>query len=631
MYEPLQLGNIVKAPIDRIVTHQNNPAPLSAKYSEIMGVPAKVDDAQVEVLIDLLRSRGYDQSKPLLLRPVGDFLQAVEGNHRFVAMWMLIKVFKEIDQDYIPAIVDEEMSEEDSLVKLYTSNTQRKMDGWRVAQLARLSCVGKGVSQQEYARNIGLLLKDGEPNGSRISRMIKSCDFIDYIATQSSIPELQDVETLIEPKKGLFGSIDRVAEFIHLDEEDWLWIAEFYLRHHMQISSTRRQNLAKTIKDTKALLNRASSYPDRWSEWLRWEYIREEVASQCAASDESHLAKTLLPQLIAEANKAYESDDLPFIYDYQEVTGNRVESKRANLKEEFRFELIKQIQNRGAKFWRLVDVTEAARGVSDRYKFIAEKYANFKKIENTVHIEQEIVAIAAPSTKPVPPSPARSGYVEPLPKLDIEKRIWIEEQYQPKGVASSLREYAFHGSRQYGLILSRLGNSGIEEFFQNTDFIYRCLTPEGLFALILPHAHSPLVIEELQYRVASSSRLYLRKLDGSPCSEDEKPRLAITASSRTLIHQEYEELLLFTTQEDTPMPARSPLPQMALEPIHDILTAFGDPSEAFLDPFAFSGEVVVAAKSLGYRCDYLVQTPVQLDLVSRWCDRTEFPESLFQA
>lgn len=70
---------------------------------------------------------------------------------------------------------------------------------------------------------------------------------------------------------------------------------------------------------------------------------------------------------------------------------------------------------------------------------------------------------------------------------------------------------------------------------------------------------------------------------------------------------------------------------MALEPVHDILTAFGDPNEAFLDPFAFSGEVVVAAKSLGYRCDYLVQNPTQLDLVSRWCDRTEFPESLFKA
>ena len=633
MYEQLPLGSLVKAPIDRIVTHPNNPAPLSEKYSRIMGFPVKVEDAQVEVLIDLLRSQGYNQNKPLLLRPAGDYLQAVEGNHRFVAMWMLTKVHKDIDQDYIPAIVDEEMTEEESLVKLYTSNTQRKMDGWRVARLAQYACTIKGVPQQEYARDIGFFLEGGKPNGSRISKLITSCEFIDYVTQNSPVEELRDAEALTEPKKGLFGSVDRVAEFMYFDQEDWLWIAEFYLRHHMQIPSTRRQKLAKAVKDVKDLLNRASSYPERWSDWLKWEYIREEVASQCAASDESHLAKTLLPQLIAEANKAYDSDDLPFIYEYHEVTGNKVEGKRANLKEEFCAELIKQIQNRSAKFWRLVDVAEAARGVGDRYKFIAEKYANFKKIENTVHIEQEILAISPPKDKAAPAqstSAKTARVAETTPKLDIEKRIWVEEQYQPKGMVSSLKEYVFHGSRQYPLILSRLGNSGMDEFFQNTDFIYRSLAPEGLFVLILPHSHSPIVIEELQYRVGPSSRLYLRRLDGASYSEDEKPRLAITASNRTLIHQEYEELLLLTTQEDTPMPARSPLPRMALEPVHDILTAFGDPNEAFLDPFAFSGEVVVAAKSLGYRCDYLVQNPTQLDLVSRWCDRTEFPESLFK-
>jgi hypothetical protein len=170
----------------------------------------------------------------------------------------------------------------------------------------------------------------------------------------------------------------------------------------------------------------------------------------------------------------------------------------------------------------------------------------------------------------------------------------------------------------------------MEDLFQNEDYIYRMLAEDGVFALILPHRYSLAVINEMECKVSSANRLYLRGLDGGIYSHDEKPRLAIASSSRTLIHQDYEELLLFTTQEDTPLPLRSALPKMALEPLHNILTSFGDANESFLDPFAFSGEVVVAAKSLGYRCDYLVQTPTQLDLVSRWCDRTEFPESLFK-
>jgi hypothetical protein len=632
-YEALPSGSLVKAPIDLIETHPQNPAPISQRYSEILGYPVRVEDAQVESLIELLRAEGYNPNKPMLLRPVSDRLQAVEGNHRFVAMWMLTKVLKEFEQDYIPAIV-EDLSEEDALIKLSTLNTQRRMEGWRLARLAYYTCVEKGMSQPEYAAKVGYVLEGGKPNGPRISKLIQACRFVDYISANSPVEELQDVEVLTEPKNGLFRSVDRVAEFMYFDQEDWLWIAEFYLRHHMQISARQRVNLAKAIKDTKDLLNRSTSYPDRWSQWLRWEYIRGEVASQCAANEESQLAKSLLPQLISEANKTYESDDLPFIHNYHEVTGNRVEERTANLKEEFRTELIKQIEGRSAKFYRLVDVAEAARTVIDRYAFIEQKYENFKKIGNTVHIEQEIVAIAPPTTskpKSTPTTSTRSPITEPKPKLDTEKRVWIEEQYQPKGIVSSLEDYTFHDGKQYGLIFSRLGNSGMEDFFQNTDYIYRTLTEGGVFALILPHKYSFAVIEELEYKVASSSRLHLRGLDGGIYSDDEKPRLAIAASNRTLIHQEYEELLLFTTQDDTPLPLRSPLPRMALEPVHDILTAFGDPNEPFLDPFAFSGEVVVAAKSLGYRCDYLVANPTQLDLVARWCDRTEFPESLFKA
>lgn len=601
----------------------------------MLGYPVRVEDAQVESLIELLRAEGYNPNKPMLLRPVSDRLQAVEGNHRFVAMWMLTKVLREFEQDYIPAIVDETLTEEDALIKLSTLNTQRRMEGWRLARLAYYTCVEKGMSQPEYAGKVGYMLEGGKPNGPRISKLIQACRFVDYIAANSTIEELKDVEALTDSKNGLFRSVDRVVEFMYLDQEDWLWIAEFYLRHHMQISAIQRAKLAKTIKDTKDLLNRSTSCPDRWGQWLRWEYIRGEVASQCAANEESQLAKTLLPQLIVEANKTYESHDLPFIHNYHEVTGNKTEEKTANLKEEFRTELIKQIEGRSAKFYRIIDIAEAARTVIDRYAFIDQKYENFKKIENTVHIEQEIVAIAPP---PLPKSPsvatpsARSPITttNPNPQLATERKIWIEEQYQPKGMVSSLENYVFHVAKQYGLIFSRLGNSGVEDFFQNTDYLYRALTNNGLFILILPHKYSLAVIEELEYKVANASHLHLRGLDGSIYSDDEKPRLAIAASNRTLIHQEYEELLLFTRQDDTPLPLRSPLPRMALEPVHDILTAFGDPNEPFLDPFAFSGEVVVAAKSLGYRCDYLVQTPTQLDLVTRWCDRTEFPESLFK-
>jgi hypothetical protein len=598
---------------------------VSAKYSQILGYPVKVEEAQVGALIELLRVEGYNANKPMLLRPVGDRLQAVEGNHRFVAMWMLTKVLREFEQDYVPAIIDADLTEEDALIKLSTLNTQRRMEGWRLARLAYYTCIEAGMPQPDYAKKVGY-------NSSRISRFIQACKFVDYIAANSPNEELRDVEALTEPKNGLFRTTDRVVEFMYLDEEDWLWIAEFYLRHHMQITANQRTKLANTIKDAKSLLNRSTSYPDRWGEWLRWEHLRGEIASQCAANDESQLAKILLPQLISEVNKTYESDDLPFIHNYHEVIANRVEEKTANLKEEFRSELIRQIETRSAKFYRLIDVAEAARTVIDRYAFIAQKYENFKKIENTVHIQQEVLEVAPPPKTPVfAPASMRSRAKPASPKLDTEKRVWIEEQYQPKGIVSSLEQYTFHDAKQYGLILSRLGNSGMEELFQSTDYIYRTLTELGVFALILPHKYSFAVIQELEYKVSNSSRLHLRGLDGGISSEDEKPRLAIATSSRTLIHQEYEELLLFTTQEDTPLPLRSPLPRMALEPVHDILTAFGDPNEPFLDPFAFSGEVVVAAKSLGYRCDYLVQTPTQLDLVTRWCDRAEFPESLFKA
>ena len=169
----------------------------------------------------------------------------------------------------------------------------------------------------------------------------------------------------------------------------------------------------------------------------------------------------------------------------------------------------------------------------------------------------------------------------------------------------------------------------MEEFFQNTDYIYRCLTEDGVFALILPHKYSLMVIDELERKVSNSSSLHLRNLDGTICTNDEKPRLAIASSMRTFVHQEYEELLLFTTQEDTPLAIRAPLPKMSMEPAHDILTTFGDPNGTFLDPFAFSGEVVVTAKSLGYRCDYLVRSQKQLDSVDSWSASTEFPDSLF--
>lgn len=625
MYETLSSGNVIKAPLELIFTHPNNPASLSAKYSKILGYPVRVEDDQVELLIGNLRSNGYDPNEPLLLRPVDGKLQAIKGNHRFVAMWMLVKVFKELDQDYIPAIV-EDMDEQRALVKLYTLNG-RKVDGWMAARLAYYACSEGGMTVSDYARAIGLLLSDNMPNASRVSRWVQSCQFVDFISKNSSLPEMKNPDALTD-KEGLFRSLDRVGEFMYLDQEDWVWVSEFYLRHHLQISADRRKALASTLKKVKTLLNRADSYPERWSEWLRWEYIREEVASQCAASGESIFAESILPQLISEANKAYESDELPFIYNYHEVISGQAIEKTANLKEDFRRELINQIETRKGKYYRQVDVLEASRGVIDRYRFIEEKYQNFKKIASVQHIEQKIVAIAPPEAKPKIQQSSSPVELKAV-KLDTEKRLWVEEQYQPKGIVESLRDRVEHHSdRQYKFVFSRIDAGGIDDFFQNTDYIYGCLAEDGLFALIVPSRYSPAVIDELEYRVANASRLHLRGLDGGVYS-DEKPRIAITSSARSLIHESYEELLLFTTQDDTPLVMHSTLPKIGLEPVHDILRTFADPNDTLLDPFAFNGEVVIASKSLGYRCDYLVSSQEQLDLIQRWCDRTEFPSSLF--
>ena len=201
-YEKLSAGNLVKAPIDLISTHPNNPAPLSAKYSEIFGYPVRVEDAQVEVLIGNLRTNGYDHNEPLLLRPVGDRLQAIKGNHRFVAMWMLTKVFREIDQDYIPAIV-EPMSDQRAFVKLFTLNG-RKVDGWMAARLAYYACSEGEMAATDYAKEVGFV-------PSRISRWIQACKFVDYVTEKSTVPELNNVDILTESKEGLFMSVDRVA------------------------------------------------------------------------------------------------------------------------------------------------------------------------------------------------------------------------------------------------------------------------------------------------------------------------------------------------------------------------------------------------------------------------------------
>lgn len=623
-YNQVETEPIREIPVEVIEPDPNNPATYSEKYSELIGTDINVEEDEVEKLIAKIGANGYDYSAPIVVRPIADNrFRLVRGHHTYVALRALGKTVA-------PCIV-REMSEVDAQICLLT------LQGRKVPDWYALKVVCNLLDQKVDPQTIAALTSI---DTTTISSWRISYRFINKI-----VAEMGDVypsfQKAIKIKDGSSDrdkrfSIWEAREIGLLPEDDQIWfVKERLARLADPMPQAKQSKLIRLLKDTKKKIE-----PTRWKKWLKWEVIREEIYKEFDSSSrgESDLANSI-PDLLEEAEQNYNDPRLPLYRDYYEA-GRAAKKKTGLPKEEFLKELIRLSDQNG--YWDSVDIQAAFKNVIEFYERVDQEYTLYlqKQAAEKISKDQQILSVA-PAQPDAPPLTvnALTGQIEistPTSRVDIEKRKQIFEEFSPKGFNDSLLTYSQSTNTTYSTILTNISSEGwvIDEFFENCDRLKDMLTDNGIAVISCPSDLSFAIIDELENRVSSMQRLYLRDIGGSRINEYSKPIVTLTKiasrPSPFLRPQECDHLLVFTRRSDTPIREYGLQVAERGDIYKSLVTIFCDRQHTFLDPFCTNGLIPYAAKTCGIRCDFLVSNSALFPRINAVAQSASLPGSIFK-
>ncbi len=196
-----------------IVYHKTVEMPLSRLQPHPLNRPATgISRPHIETLKALIQQNGYNASRPLTIRLLGDEYQIIEGHHRVIAA-------QELGYALLPCVV-EDLDDVAASLRLLTSNEQEGNHPLDVG----LNALKSGLSVREFAKRTGV-------SNNSIQRRMEAAKVIDS-CTDSSTAGLQErwsqlteihaapswswsalVEKLLEEEWTVEGTRKQVARF----------------------------------------------------------------------------------------------------------------------------------------------------------------------------------------------------------------------------------------------------------------------------------------------------------------------------------------------------------------------------------------------------------------------------------